>query len=370
MGIIDELSSGLSQQELLLSKLNRDPSRPIDALKDGYYEASVTYSGSIVEALLKVIWQIEEISGNPEKKTIEQLFSVIKNRVKINRRVSDYIRDIQRARNRASHECDVSQDDAVEVLRKLIFILDWFSESEFYSKFMNDRASDNRNGTTKSDSIRGRASETTSKIAIKAKKTHPSVSAFAITVFSIFILVFVVLFIKDTFFTTVGSLQEKECWVYYKTPDFSWIHYGTKLHLTEERGADMVGEVLRITPLADVVETKKIDVDLTDIAVAQILVDPQYDSIIEEKYTIVPDFQNPPTSLVYLGQNADPDYYSKYVSFDDPGSYQTFVSDAFDYEDWQTSSLLGNSIKHVVFDYRLKLDRATKKKLCNLLFNK
>ena len=106
--------------------LGRDLARPINAVRDGYYEAALTNSGSIIEAMLRDVWQHEGIKGEGKKKTIEQLFSVVKERAEMDRLVQDYVRDIQLVRNRAAHGEEIVAEDSVEALRKLAVILEWY----------------------------------------------------------------------------------------------------------------------------------------------------------------------------------------------------------------------------------------------------
>ena len=128
---LEERLAGLEEQlkrfvDVMETGLGRDLARPINAVRDGYYEAALTNAGSIIEAMLRDIWQREGIKGEGKKKTIEQLFSVVKEQAQMDRLVQDYIRDIQLVRNRAAHGEDIVAEDCLEALRKLAVILGWY----------------------------------------------------------------------------------------------------------------------------------------------------------------------------------------------------------------------------------------------------
>jgi tetratricopeptide (TPR) repeat protein len=124
-GLEDQLKRFVDVME---NALGRDLARPINAVRDGYYEAALTNAGSIIEAMLRDIWQREVIKGEGKKKTIEQLFSVVKEQAQMDRLVQDYIRDIQLVRNRAAHGEEIVAEDCLEALRKLAVILEWYFE--------------------------------------------------------------------------------------------------------------------------------------------------------------------------------------------------------------------------------------------------
>jgi hypothetical protein len=113
---LEERLEGLEEQlkrfvDVLEQGLGRDLARPIKAVRDGYYDAALTNAGSIIEAMLRDIWQREGIKGEGQKKTIEQLFSVVKEQAQMDRLVQDYIRDIQLVRNRAAHGEDIAAEE-------------------------------------------------------------------------------------------------------------------------------------------------------------------------------------------------------------------------------------------------------------------
>jgi len=76
--------------------------------------------------MLRDIWVREKISGKADAKTIEHLFSVVKEQVGMDRLVQDYIRDIQLVRNRAAHGEQIVIEDCIECLRKMSMVLEWY----------------------------------------------------------------------------------------------------------------------------------------------------------------------------------------------------------------------------------------------------
>lgn len=124
---LQSIEEQLKHFKVVLEGMGRDVQRPIQAVRDGYYEAALTNAGSIIEAMLRDIWTREKISGKADAKTIEQLFSVVKEQANMDRLVQDYIRDIQLVRNRAAHGEQIVLEDCIESLRKLSIILGWYS---------------------------------------------------------------------------------------------------------------------------------------------------------------------------------------------------------------------------------------------------
>jgi HEPN domain-containing protein len=133
MGKKLELHRELKELELkldffapLLETMERDIHHAFSAVKDGYYKEALTEIGSITEAILKDTWRKEKISGSPQKKALEPLLTVIRNKIEIDRLVDYYFTDIQRTRNRAAHGEKILIADCTESLRKLEPILDWY----------------------------------------------------------------------------------------------------------------------------------------------------------------------------------------------------------------------------------------------------
>ena len=130
---LNDMENKLLLLENELKLMRKDPQCMFSAHNDGYYFASITYAGSIVEAILREIWKKEKIKGNNKNKTIEQLLSVIVQReIEMDRVVEDYIKDIQRSRNRAAHGEEIFPQDSVECIRKLTYVVCWY-----FNEFLN-----------------------------------------------------------------------------------------------------------------------------------------------------------------------------------------------------------------------------------------
>jgi formylglycine-generating enzyme required for sulfatase activity len=123
---IARLEAGFRQIMTALEDINKTILlKAIAALRDGYPEHTIVSCGSIAESILKRVWIKENIKGNPTEKTLEPLMQTLKDNIE-DRLIRDYLRDIQTARNRAAHGEMILNDDAVEVLRKLSKIINWY----------------------------------------------------------------------------------------------------------------------------------------------------------------------------------------------------------------------------------------------------
>lgn len=127
---------GLKQWESILGKKFE---KPLKSLEDGYPENTVNWLSIISEALLKKIWRFHKISGDPSHKMLDDLLNVLKSHLP-NRRVVDYFYDIKALRNRGVHDNEggeISVTDALEGLRKIIFILQW---AEAHMSFLHTQS--------------------------------------------------------------------------------------------------------------------------------------------------------------------------------------------------------------------------------------
>lgn len=125
---LKELESRLDEYQRFESYLGKDFERPIQSLKDGYPEMTVSLVGIILESILKFIWEKEGISGDPSRRTLHDLLQACSDYID-SRQAYDYMIDLQRLRNRAVHDVSgdsVSRADAIDALRKLIRIFEWF----------------------------------------------------------------------------------------------------------------------------------------------------------------------------------------------------------------------------------------------------
>ena len=123
---IKELAQRLRRKTDLAERLQLDLERPVRALQDGYPENTVLLAGIIVENLLKHIWCETGIRGDPARKQLQDLLNGCKEHLR-DRTINDHIQLIAQTRNRASHDGGIVEDeDALDVLRRLGLILEWF----------------------------------------------------------------------------------------------------------------------------------------------------------------------------------------------------------------------------------------------------
>lgn len=123
---IEELAERLGRFRQFESELGIDLERPILSLRDGYPENAVTHAGRIVEALLKHIWILKGVSGDPSRKALQDLVNGCKDYLR-DRTIRDHIESIQATRNRAGHHGgEVVDEDGFDALRRLSTVLDWF----------------------------------------------------------------------------------------------------------------------------------------------------------------------------------------------------------------------------------------------------
>lgn len=100
--------------------------RPVRSLRDGYPENSINSAAQILEAILKCTWENHGFKGDPKEKMLHELLGVCKSALP--RAIYDHARIIQHRRNAASHHGgEVNSEDALEVVRLTIEIVEWFS---------------------------------------------------------------------------------------------------------------------------------------------------------------------------------------------------------------------------------------------------
>ncbi len=110
----------------LTTSLGIEPDSQLKALNDGYPREAALQSGIGLEKLLHMMWRYYLPDREPND---DQSFTLIKGLADFisNDKVVNYMNSIRITRNRASHVGEgVSVDDAVEVVCKLIFILEWY----------------------------------------------------------------------------------------------------------------------------------------------------------------------------------------------------------------------------------------------------
>lgn len=123
---LNELEDRLARNINMAERLQLDLDRPVRSLRDGYPENTVLLSGIMVETLLKHIWREAGIKGDPGRKEMRHLLNGCKDHLR-DRTIYDHIVSIGQTRNRASHDGGIVVDeDALDVLRRLGLVLEWF----------------------------------------------------------------------------------------------------------------------------------------------------------------------------------------------------------------------------------------------------
>ena len=109
--------------------LGLDFDRPIRSLADGYPENAVALVGKITERLLKQLWVHHGLPGTPTGRTLKDLISGCRPWIR-SPRVLEALHDIQRLRNRSSHDgYPVADEDGLTALRRLLDILAWYTST-------------------------------------------------------------------------------------------------------------------------------------------------------------------------------------------------------------------------------------------------
>jgi hypothetical protein len=109
--------------------LGVDLARPVRALADGYPENTVTLTGRVAERLLKQLWVHHGAAGSPTGRTLKDLIAGCRPYIR-SHRVAEALHDIQRLRNRASHDGYlIADEDALTALRRLADVLAWYTHT-------------------------------------------------------------------------------------------------------------------------------------------------------------------------------------------------------------------------------------------------
>lgn len=88
-------------------------------------------NGVILEAIFRDLWLQISDERDGRSRSLEDLIGVTRKKLierqePLPRRIYDYVRQVQLTRNRAAHEMDVTEDDAIESLRMLSDIASWY----------------------------------------------------------------------------------------------------------------------------------------------------------------------------------------------------------------------------------------------------
>lgn len=126
---LEQLNTELGCHARIASYLGADFQRPVRALGDGYPDSAVAQVGKITERLLKRLWIHHGAPGTPSGKTLRDLIRGCRPYIR-SQRVLDALHEIQRLRNRASHDgYPVAAEDGLVAIRRLLDVLDWYTST-------------------------------------------------------------------------------------------------------------------------------------------------------------------------------------------------------------------------------------------------
>jgi hypothetical protein len=118
--------------------LGLDLERPVRALADGYPENTVVLVGRITERLLKRLWVHHGAPGSPAGRTLKDLITGCRPYIR-SHRVLEALGDIQRLRNRSSHDGYlIADEDGLTAVRRLLDVLAWYTHTS--SGALSERA--------------------------------------------------------------------------------------------------------------------------------------------------------------------------------------------------------------------------------------
>lgn len=110
--------------------LGLDLDRPIRSLADGYPENAIALVANITERLLKQLWYHHGLPGTPTGRTLNDLIQACRPHIR-SHRVIEALHDIQRLRNRSSHDggFSLAHEDGLTAVRRLIEVLAWYTST-------------------------------------------------------------------------------------------------------------------------------------------------------------------------------------------------------------------------------------------------
>jgi Sulfatase-modifying factor enzyme 1/NACHT domain len=121
------LQAELNEHARTADYLGVDLQRPIRSLADGYPENTISLAGKITERLLRQLWVHHGAPGTPGGKALRDLISGCRPYIR-SHRVIDALHEIQRLRNRSSHDgYPVAEEDGLLAIRRLLDILAWYT---------------------------------------------------------------------------------------------------------------------------------------------------------------------------------------------------------------------------------------------------
>jgi Sulfatase-modifying factor enzyme 1/NACHT domain len=123
------LKTELDDHSRIARYLGLDFERPIQSLGDGYPENAIAWVGKITERLLKQLWRHHNVPGTPTGKALKDLISGCRPYIR-SHTVIEALRDIQRLRNRSTHDgYQVADEDGLTAVRRLLDVLAWYTST-------------------------------------------------------------------------------------------------------------------------------------------------------------------------------------------------------------------------------------------------
>lgn len=124
-----QLRNELDDHARVARYLGLDFERPIKSLGDGYPENTIALVGKITERILKQLWRHHNVPGDPGGKSLSELIKGAQPHIRSSG-VLDSLRDIQRLRNRSTHDgYEIAEEDGLAAVRRLLDVLAWFSST-------------------------------------------------------------------------------------------------------------------------------------------------------------------------------------------------------------------------------------------------
>ncbi|MFD4828763.1 SUMF1/EgtB/PvdO family nonheme iron enzyme [Streptomyces uncialis] len=126
---LSRLRVELDDHNRIAERLGLDLERPLRSLSDGYPENAITLIGKLTEKLLKELWRHHQVPGDPSGRALNELIKGCRPHIR-SATVIDALTDIQRLRNRSSHDgYDIAEEDGLLAVRRLVAVLAWFTST-------------------------------------------------------------------------------------------------------------------------------------------------------------------------------------------------------------------------------------------------
>ncbi|MFI0423209.1 SUMF1/EgtB/PvdO family nonheme iron enzyme [Spongiactinospora sp. 9N601] len=128
-GRLHQLRNELDDHSRVARHLGLDLERPIKSIGDGYPENAIALVGKIAERILKQLWRHHNVPGDPGSRALNELIKGASPYIRSSN-VVDAFRDIQRLRNRSTHDgYEIADEDGLTAVRRLLDVLAWFSST-------------------------------------------------------------------------------------------------------------------------------------------------------------------------------------------------------------------------------------------------